>query len=254
MRSSHILYNIATILLSFQYLAGAFTNLSLPSGHGNIRNSILNRAPAQLNPRSTLRISPNSEFEDFQSNNDDSSLEGQELARQFYKQVEQRKRANKSIDQEQYEMKNDLNDGDDNSKKFTGRRGEIDSTGTPSAGLFARGNGSVYAFPVERRGGRGRSTSSDVLSARDRMMEKEINFMNFASNEVTIVLQGILVVILLVFAVYVGISGGITDGSERFSGAEEFMYEVNDRSESVDFSGFGLPDSVGIVNQDSVWL
>eukprot|EP00557_Chaetoceros_sp_GSL56_P004112 CAMPEP_0176487876 /NCGR_PEP_ID=MMETSP0200_2-20121128/6386_1 /TAXON_ID=947934 /ORGANISM="Chaetoceros sp., Strain GSL56" /LENGTH=188 /DNA_ID=CAMNT_0017884775 /DNA_START=1186 /DNA_END=1749 /DNA_ORIENTATION=+ len=185
----------------------------------------------------------NSEFEDFQ-NSDESTSEGRELARQFYQQVEKRKQAKNSLDEEQYDLKNDFNDSKDKNKKFTGRRGEIDSTGTPSAGLFARGNGSVYAFPVEKRAITNRTSGSNMLSPKEKMIRNEINFMNVASSEVTILLQGLLVIVLLLFAVYVGISGGITDGSERFG--------VDD---SLDFPGL-LDDrvsSIEVVKENSVW-
>mmetsp|Transcript_5524 Transcript_5524/g.10515 ORF Transcript_5524/g.10515 Transcript_5524/m.10515 type:complete len:238 (+) Transcript_5524:351-1064(+) len=237
MRSIHVLCSTLAIPISRPSSVVAFTT-SFVSARNTIRTNNVS-----LNPSLTM-MPQNSEFEDFQ-NSDESTSEGRELARQFYQQVEKRKQAKNSLDEEQYDLKNDFNDSKDKNKKFTGRRGEIDSTGTPSAGLFARGNGSVYAFPVEKRAITNRTSGSNMLSPKEKMIRNEINFMNVASSEVTILLQGLLVIVLLLFAVYVGISGGITDGSERFG--------VDD---SLDFPGL-LDDrvsSIEVVKENSVWL
>lgn len=218
MKAIHLPYSTLIISLLHTVSVKAFTT-SFVTTSTIRRNSFLTA--------SLRMIAPNSEFEDFQ-NSDGSTSEGQELARQFYQQLERRKQERTSLEDEQYSLKNDVDANKEQNKKFTGQRGEIDSTGTPSAGLFARGNGSVYAFPVEKRTLANRSSASEMLSPREKMMNQEINFMNVASSEVTIVLQGVLVLVLLLFAVYVGVSGGITDGSERFGGAEDltFTYEV----------------------------
>lgn len=242
MRSIRILYSL-TIPLSCTGLVAPFTTSFV-----NARNTF--RTKYSLPDPSLRMIPPNSEFEDFQ-NSDEPASEGQELARQFYQQLEKRKQANKSLDDEQYSLKNnDLDSSNGKNKKFTGRRGEIDSTGTPSAGLFARGNGSVYAFPIEKSSIANRNSASNLLAPREKMMRNEINFMNVASSEVAIVLQGVLVLLLLLFAVYVGVSGGITDGSERFDAVGGVM-------DSIDFAG-ALEDNVDssfeVVKEDSIWL
>lgn len=205
---------------------------------------------------STVNLSNNNDFEDFPVDNG----EGKDLAEQFYQQVKKREAASKlkefqSDNLEQYDVKRTTQ------KKFTGRRGEVDSTGKPSAGLFSNGNGSVYAYPVEDQKRRDRSgySSTDVLSQRDKMMRDEIKFMRVASSEGTIVAQGVLVLLLLGFTLYIGISGGITDGSERFGAFDGMINEFNGLGDSVDFSSLVNDDASAAINTDmvkegSVWL
>lgn len=199
--------------------------------------------------------------------------EGEELAKQFYEQLKKREES-PNDDEELYDIKSKTKSSNDDEgeskKKFTGRRGEIDSTGTPSAGLFERGtgNGSIYAFPVEKRGvssstGGGRFTgtasASSALSTKDRMMRDEINFMRIASSEATIVIQGVLVLLLLCGVLYVGASGGITDGSERFGALDGVANEFNGLGEAIDFSSLVNDDAASsvmsdVVKENSVWL
>lgn len=193
------------------------------------------------------------DFEDFASEPDD----GKELAKQFYQQVKEREAQLQARDQaEAYDV-------EPSQRKFTGRRGEIDSTGTPSAGLFSSEKGSVYAFPVEKRSNGNRSeysSSGSSLTPRDRMLRDEINFTNAASSEVTIVLQAIVVLILLVFTVYIGSTGGITDGSDRFGALDGMINEFNGLGDSIDFSSLVSDDSAvttvigDVVKEGSVWL
>jgi len=205
------------------------------------------------------------EFEDFSQYDAD---DGKDLAKEFYKQVKKReersreassmmnsKNANVSDDDATWEVKSTPKQ-----KKFTGRQGEIDSSGTPSAGLFSSQNGSVTAFPVENRNPRSSTVygSSDSLSKRDRMMRDEINFMRVASSEGTIIIQGILVLLLLGFILYVGSSGGITDGSDRFGALEGMVNEFNGFGENIDFSSLvndeSTPVAEEVVKEGSLWL
>lgn len=252
----HRLLAMATLLRN----GTAFTNMNaLTTRHqGTV---------AFTSSSSLVQMASSSDFEDFSDNDNDNNAsdEGQELAKQFYQQVKKRD-ATKRDQEEQYDV------SPNRPKKFTGRRGEIDSTGTPSAGLFARGNGngSVYASPVDKQqvGGTNRSSAptafsassgADVLSNRDRMMRDEINFMNVASNEGTIVLQGILVLVLLGFTLYIGSTGGITDGSERFGTMEGMINEFNGLGDSIDFTALVNDDAstavtADVVKEGSVWL
>lgn len=127
-------------------------------------------------------------------------------------------------------------------RKFTGRSDDtpprIDSTGTPSAGLFSGNGGSVYSIPADRvRGGSGAGTANS--SPRTRMMQQEFNLVGRATSERTLVAQAAVVLLFLSFSIYVGLSGGITDGSDRF-GLEPS--EFNALGEALDF-GFPSADS-----------
>ncbi len=210
--------------------------------------------------RLSSRRASRTDFEDLP----DESEEGKELAKQFYNQVKKREAdarlqqtQMRPDDEESYEVKK--------TKKFTGRAGEIDSSGKPSAGLFAGANGSVYAFPVEgqprpgARNNRPSYSSSESLSPRERMMRDEINFVRVASSEGTIIVQGILVLLLLGFTLYIGSTGGITDGSDRFGAMEGMVNEFNGLGESIDFSAIVNDDASSAITADavkegSVWL
>jgi hypothetical protein len=259
---------IYSLLLMATFLSDgvAFTNINslVATKHQNYST----RSPFAFTTASPrVQMTSSSDFEDFPNDND-ASEEGKDLAKQFYQQVKKRD-ATKRDQEEQYDVK-----PKQLPKKFTGRRGEIDSTGTPSAGLFARGNGngSVYASPVDRQGGGGRNRSSaptvfsassgaDVLSNRDGMMRDEFNLVSAASNEVTILIQGILVLVLLGVTLYIGATGGITDGSERFGAMDGMINEFNGLGDSIDFSALVNDDvstaatvAADVVKEGSVWL
>lgn len=213
-----------------------------------------------------FKMSMSKDFEDFAQNDVD---DGKDLAKEFYKQVKKREERSREASSMMNSKNANLNDDDatwevkspsPKQKKFTGRQGEIDSSGTPSAGLFSSQNGSVTAFPVENRNPR-RSTvygSSNSMSNRDRMMRDEINFMRVASSEGTIIIQGILVLLLLGFTLYVGSTGGITDGSDRFGALEGMVNEFNGLGENIDFSSLvnddATPVAEEVVKEGSLWL
>lgn len=110
-------------------------------------------------------------------------------------------------------------------KKFTGAAANsprLDSTGSPSAGLFSGRGGSVFSYPD------GASSSAipqqkqqQPRDARSRMMRSEFNLVSRASG-VGLYALAALLAFSLVAVVYVGATGGITDGSERFVEAFEF--------------------------------
>lgn len=151
------------------------------------------------------------------SEDDAPDDDGRELAEKFYEQMRKRQEQtssnNNPSDDETYEIASRNRSGA--RRKFTGRRGERDSTGTPSAGLFSSQSGSIYAIDTGKRSSFTRKGGNDA-TPRDSMLRDEINFMSVASNETTIVIQGFVVLLLLGFTLYVGLNGGITDGAERF--------------------------------------
>jgi len=109
-------------------------------------------------------------------------------------------------------------------KKFTGAATStspmLDSAGTPSAGLFSGRGGSIFSYPdgasssaMERR--------QQPTDARGQMMQREFDLVSRASGVGYYALAALLA-FSLVFVVYVGATGGITDGSERFVEASEF--------------------------------
>ena len=116
-------------------------------------------------------------------------------------------------------------------KKFTGAASSnvpprLDSTGSPSAGLFSGRGGSVFSYPDGSMGaGPASASGGDAAApagdARSRMMQREFNLVSWASGAGFYALAALLAV-SLVGVLYVGATGGITDGSERFVEASEF--------------------------------
>lgn len=243
----------------------------------------------------------NNNGDDFDDFSVDEMKAANDLTKEFYQQIKIREQQQKQQPaKETWEVKkkaspsssprNKNNNNNNNNKtttpekqnrKFTGRysTGDLDSTGTPSAGLFATQNGTVYAVPGKslqssiqyssnrRMNSNSRivsssSSSSDRMSPRDRMMAQEFNLVGVASNEVTLVVQGILVIALLSFAIYIGAAGGITDGSDRFGAGEGLVNEYNGMGESIDLSKYMNDDASitstieGVVKDESssVWL
>lgn len=82
--------------------------------------------------------------------------------------------------------------------------------------FFSSQSGSIYAIDTGKRSSFTRKGGNSDVSQRDSMLRDEINFMSVASNETTIIIQGVIVLLLLGFTLYVGFNGGITDGAERF--------------------------------------
>lgn len=238
-------------------------------------------------------VSNNGNGGDFDDFSIDEMEAANDLAKEFYQQMKLRdekkfsQSPSSSSGSETWEMKKSPSKNNNNnttgkntekkSRKFTGRygTGDLDSTGTPSAGLFATQNGSVYAAPGKRlqssmqisnsrsnNNNRVVSSSSERMSTRDQFMTQEFNLVSVASNELTLVIQGILVSVLLSFAIYIGMSGGITDGSDRFGAGEGLVNEYNGMGENIDLSKYINDDAtitsvIGDVAKDessSVWL
>lgn len=184
----------------------------------------------------------------FLGEDDRPNEDGRDLAEQFYEQM--RKREEKISRNDSPPDDNETYDvGSRNRlgarRKFTGRAGERDSTGTPSAGLFSSQSGSIFAIDAGKRSAFTRKDSNRIRNPKDAMLRDEINFMSVSSNETTIIIQGFLVLLLLGFTVYVGLSGGITDGTDRFGSVPN---EFNGLGvESFDFSNLRM-DSPSIVD------
>mmetsp|Transcript_24554 Transcript_24554/g.30193 ORF Transcript_24554/g.30193 Transcript_24554/m.30193 type:complete len:310 (+) Transcript_24554:242-1171(+) len=198
------------------------------------------------------------DFDDYNSSLSEAE-EAKELAHAFYEQLKLREEAAAEADQNALSGNNDPNENETyelkkrkssssastkNPRKYTGRisRGEMDSTFTPSAGLFATQNGSVYAIPANDNRRKVYSSRSSS-SVKEDMLKKEINFVSLASNEVTLLLQGIFTILALSGAIYVGMSGGITDGSERFGTMDGIANEYNGLGENLDISNYINEDS-----------
>ena len=140
-------------------------------------------------------------------------------------------------------------------KKFTGASPRLDSMGSPSAGLFSGRGGSVFSYP-----GGASSTAMQQpqgaggTDARSKMMQREFNLVSWAAGAGQAILAAVLVV-SLVTVVYIGATGGITDGSERFVEASEFNV-IGDFTESG--NGITPEDWKDVVPQKldgaSVWL
>jgi len=64
---------------------------------------------------------------------------------------------------------------------------------------------------------------------------------------------------LLGFTLYIGSTGGITDGSERFGTMEGMINEFNGLGDSIDFTALVNDDAstavtADVVKEGSVWL
>lgn len=227
------------------------------------------------------------EYNDFSSREEGNQNEEEEarlLAQQFYQQVKLREQQREQKEQESSSARNGgipssprptSSKSSDSTEtytvssssvtnpkrtKFTGRPRELDSTGTPSAGLFARNNASVMAFPASPTSPSPRSpmSSSSSSSVKERMMQQEFNLLRVASNETILVLQMVGVLALLGFTVYIGLSGGITDGSDRFgdsvsefNGGMELMEDLQRSSELMMKEG---TSSSTMSSSSDVWL
>lgn len=204
-------------------------------------------------------------FED----NEKEALEGQAMAKEFYEQLRSREsaktnenRSDRKAEEEEeeesvYERKPSSSNVAKKSKKFTGRQGEIDSTGTPSAGLFDRPQGSVYGYPVESNRVSGTAFSNDGGSrstmVREQMMQSEYRLASMAGGERSILIQLGLALVALCAVLYVGISGGITDGSERL------VVEPDPMPDIIDFANTQSSPTINDVirtspSDGSIWL
>jgi len=211
----------------------------------------------------SIRSSLNDGEDFFEQNgiNKEETEAGEAMAREFYEQLRTREMESSEPTSSESDASSNNRVADTNEKedlrpkgqKFTGRQGEIDSTGTPSAGLFARSNGSVYGYPVERA--RAGTTMSGRNPVQEQMMQSEYRLASLAGGERSILIQLALALTLLGAVLYVGISGGITDGSERL-GLE--LDEFNEVTQNIlDYGQSTTPqvdDVIRTSQTGSVWL
>jgi len=203
------------------------------------------------------------DFDDFEFEDISSS---QELASEFYRQVRLRQDAtqpdnsigesramnvnDRRVDPSPRQNANDAtNTGDVYGRKKMRLMGELDSTGTPSAGLFAREYGSVYSFPVER-------PREDPSRNGKQLLRSEFwEVLKVSSNELTLLIQGIVVLGSLIVLIYVGMTGGITDGSDRFGLLDGVVNEFNGLGEALDLTAIpnGIADALASENP-GIWL
>lgn len=81
------------------------------------------------------------------------------------------------------------------------------------------------------------------LSVKEDMFMKEMNLVDRAGNERTLGVQAVLALGVLAFFLYVGLTGGITDGADRFAGVDWEVFG----------EGFEAPGPSS-VSGESVWL
>ena len=180
------------------------------------------------------------EFEEF-SSPDKSLSEGSDLASEFFKQI--RIRNERDADDEEQELlagqkslstKNteavgiNMLSSTSSQSKFTGREtSEIDSSSSlnPDVYSLSRRDESRRMFSND---------GADLLSAKDRIMGTEFDLLRIPTSSTSIIFQAILSLAFLGYAIFVGMSGGITNGADRFGQTSEFN------------GGLELPDVQGI--------
>jgi len=129
---------------------------------------------------------------------------------------------------------------------------------TNDAGFFSGGpENSLF----RTKNNLGRSNINSNNSVRDNMMQQEFNLLEQSSSENGILLQAGFVLVLLTFYLYVGMTGGITDGG---AGGEILFEEtaasdVNSFFESINLGGPSpsLEDAITTGSQgtlEDVWL
>ncbi|KAI2489851.1 hypothetical protein MHU86_24727 [Fragilaria crotonensis] len=139
------------------------------------------------------------DFDDLPSIGDAASADGEALAKAFYQQVRQRQETEGENDQDptrrlSREYGKDLSESP--VRKFTGQQAQqrVEET-QQSAGLFSGRGVSVYSIPKS--------------SPRQRMLDNEYNLVG--RSERSFVIQIVATLTLLTFAIYIGMTGGISD-------------------------------------------
>lgn len=156
------------------------------------------------------------DFDDLPSIGDAASADGEALAKAFYQQLRAREENDDDDDGEQMPVvpTGVLSEGEAryvNRQAFTRRQeivaskdispttgrkftGQPNADETPSAGLFSGRGASVYSIPAN--------------SPRQRMVENEFNLVG--RNERSLLIQIAATLALLTFAIYIGMTGGIS--------------------------------------------
>jgi hypothetical protein len=137
------------------------------------------------------RLGSSEDFDDISSSiGDAASPDGEALAKEFYQQIRQRDEGG----QDDVPRTTGSVTSPVTSRKYVGQSRSSRNPSEPSAGLFSGRGVSVYSVP--------RATP------RQRMMENEFNLVG--RNETTLLIQIAVTLAFLTFALYIGMTGGIT--------------------------------------------
>ena len=190
---------------------------------------------ARLSSRtvSTSALFSLDDFDDLPSIGDAVSADGEALAKAFYQQVRQRQETEEENEQDPARRLSSREYGKDVPqspvRKFTGQQQQqrIEDT-QQSAGLFSGRGVSVYSIPKN--------------SPRQRMLDNEFNLVG--RSERSLLIQIVATLTLLTFAVYIGMTGGISD---------------NDWSSVPDSIDTSMEGTIGVMpvptdTEISVWL
>jgi hypothetical protein len=197
----------------------------------------------------------------------ESYPEGEDLAHELYEVVKLREfRAKLAEDERKENMKTEEAEKRAlNSKPFSYRK-EVrmgkDVVGSSSPSAFSPSSG---GNSNNRNGGNGpnlftmgpdnslftSTPSGGRYDASAEMMRQEFNLLETSSSEQTILAQAGFVFLLLMFYLFVGIRGGITDGSDRVF-EDAMTTDMDVFLDAVEDLGSALDD--GMTNTDNVWL
>mmetsp|Transcript_25902 Transcript_25902/g.46928 ORF Transcript_25902/g.46928 Transcript_25902/m.46928 type:complete len:289 (-) Transcript_25902:352-1218(-) len=269
------------VLLTSPLIHGLmFPSLSHPTdgrfiGGGGGRVQWNNMPNARGTSASALWALDGSDFESMEEDGSASFSEGEAMAKDFYKQLrlreegeeedendfkQRRQEKRVELSEEEVRLQNrkafvnrkEVREGRDipTPLKFTGTQSQNDSSPPGGSSGFFKGNGgSVFSVPVEQRRGGSSSNNND---ARTNMMQSEFDLVSGFSSERAILIQAVIVISLLAFAISIGLSGGITDGSERYimEDPTEFSTSVESALDQISSSA----DKAAISTDQSVWL
>eukprot|EP00593_Proboscia_inermis_P001721 CAMPEP_0171294960 /NCGR_PEP_ID=MMETSP0816-20121228/3513_1 /TAXON_ID=420281 /ORGANISM="Proboscia inermis, Strain CCAP1064/1" /LENGTH=219 /DNA_ID=CAMNT_0011767237 /DNA_START=191 /DNA_END=850 /DNA_ORIENTATION=- len=219
-------------------------------------------------------MSNNQESDDIDMDSAESFKEGEELAKELYQFARERgivgftnpDYVNPSIEKNiatpsrQGDIRNkkkdsfvssERNDAEKESpkrrKKFTGRSGEAprEDDGKVLPSTVVSSSKGFFGDLSEEKGYF--SKEGDFLEdPKTKMMRQEFNLVSIWGGERSIFVQVAFALLILGFYLYVGISGGITDGSERV------VEEAIDFAE--DFASQLSPDVTSADVRGSIWL
>ena len=157
---------------------------------------------------------------------------GQDLARQFYKQVQQNEKL-KSIEEKRIDNDNELETEEEyyninppssttntaSTTKFTGQ-GYVPPNSTPLPGPGSASSGSSFG-----------NADSSRPSPQDEMFKREFNLADRAASSIKF--QAIFAVLALAFYIYIGATGGIVSGGFD-DDTEDFIFNADGTSRMMD--------------------
>jgi len=238
------------------------------------RFSVLQRDHPRYHSLPCFYMSNNQESDDIDMDSAESFKEGEELAKELYQFARERgivgftnpDYVNPSIEKNiatpsrQGDIRNkkkesfvssERNDAEKESpkrrKKFTGRSGEAprEDDGKVLPSTVVSSSKGFFGDLSEEKGYF--SKEGDFLEdPKTKMMRQEFNLVSIWGGERSIFVQVAFALLILGFYLYVGISGGITDGSERV------VEEAIDFAE--DFASQLSPDVTSADVRGSIWL